>query len=351
MDEKCESMGYQPSVVIVVRPTRLQGLRNRWGTVGQAKFLLATAKAVETETQTLVADVNPSKGSSLNQPTEPSPVSLQTDFEDYESEDRIYQKSIARIESEVQELCAVKVMDRSYVPNFDFGMTTAVIVVGQDGLVANVAKYVGDVPIIAVNPDPTRIDGVLLPFTANNAAIAVRSVLSDRIQVRPVSLAEASLNDGQKILAFNDLYIGSASHVSARYEIEFCNRREPQSSSGIIVSTGAGSTGWISSVFNMTAALSQQTQQQFHKPHPLQWESRELQWVVREPFISKTSRAGLVYGKVQEGNELRLESLMPQNGVIFSDGIESDFLPFNSGTIVKIHVSKQVARLVINHQR
>jgi len=40
--------------------------------------------------------------------------------------------------------------------------------------------------------------------------------------------------------------------------------------------------------------------------------------------------------------------LMPSNGVIFSDGIESDFLKFNSGTIAKIGLANETATLVVN---
>ena len=82
-------------------------------------------------------------------------------------------------------------------------------------------------------------------------------------------------------------------------------------------------------------------------PRPqLTWEDRHLVWVVREPFVSKRSQANLVAGWLAEGEELIVESLMPENGVIFSDGIESDFLPFTSGTIARLRVSPQTANLV-----
>jgi hypothetical protein len=37
---------------------------------------------------------------------------------------------------------------------------------------------------------------------------------------------------------------------------------------------------------------------------------------------------------------------MPTNGVIFSDGIENDFLSFNSGSIATIGIAKETARMV-----
>jgi hypothetical protein len=79
----------------------------------------------------------------------------------------------------------------------------------------------------------------------------------------------------------------------------------------------------------------------------LAWEDRKLLWVVREPFVSKRSQASLVAGWLNAGDELIVESLMPEGGVIFSDGIESDFLPFTSGTIARLRVSPQRANLVV----
>jgi hypothetical protein len=222
-----------------------------------------------------------------------------------------------------------------------------VVVVGQDGLVANTAKYVGDIPIVAVNPDPQRIDGVLLPFQVANVGQAVRRVLDGKFKKRPVTLAEVGLNDGQKLLAFNDFFIGAGSHISARYQLEYSGRSEPQSSSGILVSTGAGSTGWLSSVFNMAGGLAQFLGAKVQQRPSLAWEERKLVWAVREPFVSKRSRASLVAGWLEEKQELIVESLMPEQGVIFSDGIEADFLPFNSGTIARVKVSQQRANLVV----
>jgi hypothetical protein len=37
---------------------------------------------------------------------------------------------------------------------------------------------------------------------------------------------------------------------------------------------------------------------------------------------------------------------MPQDGVIFSDGVETDYLAFDSGAIASISVADEKARLV-----
>ena len=221
------------------------------------------------------------------------------------------------------------------------------VVVGRDGLVANVAKYVGELPIVAINPDPQRIDGVLLPFHVRQARQAVQRTAEKRAKIREVTLAQATLNDGQRMIAFNDFFVGCRSHVSARYVLRVGNQSEPQSSSGLIVSTGAGSTGWFSSVFNMAQGFTRWVGGGLQHGVKLAWEDRRLIWVVREPFRSKQSGADLVAGWLDQGSELVIESLMPSNGVIFSDGVESDFLEFTSGTIARVGVAPQRARLVV----
>jgi hypothetical protein len=52
---------------------------------------------------------------------------------------------------------------------------------------------------------------------------------------------------------------------------------------------------------------------------------------MREPFPSRTSRTERVLGHVNEGQPLRVRSRMPENGVIFSDGTEADYLRFTAG--------------------
>ncbi|MBC7377133.1 MAG: sugar kinase, partial [Burkholderiaceae bacterium] len=61
---------------------------------------------------------------------------------------------------------------------------------------------------------------------------------------------------------------------------------------------------------------------------------------------SRTSQAGLVHGHFGAGEPLRIRSRMPDNGVIFSDGIEADFLRFTAGMEVRISIAQQQGRLV-----
>lgn len=304
--------------IIVKNKTRLETLIERFNTKAQAKFYIE---------------------------------SLGSSFEDYEIEHDQFHQVLSRVQRELSPVIKNKLIDRSFLSSFLFSQNQLVIVIGQDGLVANTAKYVNHIPIIAINPDPQRYDGILLSFNVHSYLNVIEKVLNNTYQTKIAHFAEAKLNNGQRLLAFNDLFIGVSSHTSARYKITFSNQSEIQSSSGIIVSTQAGSTGWLSSAFNMAEQLCNFTHSppKIKRPNKsIQFQPNQLMFIVREPFQSRTSQVNLIVGILDHSNRLVIESLMPTNGVIFSDGIENDFLKFNAGLIATIGVAKETVQLVIN---
>ncbi len=340
-------MGFNPIIAVVTRDTRFAQLEARWATAKQAKFRLQQAVGHEVE---LRRKRKIKAGGKVNFQEEAKlaiAAEALSDDDEYAEEDRVYQHSVESLLCAIDMGFPIRTVDRSFLPNFDFRRCLAVVVIGQDGLVANTAKYVGDLPIIGINPDPTRNDGVLLPFQVGDARSAVRRAVDDKAPLREVTLAEVNTNDGQRMLAFNDFFVGSNSHVSARYTVEVESHSESQSSSGVLIATGAGSTGWLSSLFNMSEGISRF----FGGPQvprlQLKWDDRQLVWAVREPFRSKHSGIELVVGVLEEADELVIGSQMPESGVIFSDGVEADYLEFNSGTIARFSVSQQRARLVV----
>ena len=301
-------------VVVVVRKTRLAELIERFSTRAQARFYIEHAGG---------------------------------DFGEYEREDAVYRAAVERVRRAVEVGLKVHVLDRGLVPTYTFLPADAIVTLGQDGLVANTAKYAAGQPIIGVNPDPARFDGVLLPFLPDQAHAALARLLEGRHRSRAVTLAEARLGDGQRLLAFNELFIGARSHVSARYRLRWKSHDEPQSSSGVLVSTGAGSTGWLSSVYQMVSGVAAFTGSAPVRPLRLEWEDRRLVFVIREPFVSRHSQAKVVTDVIGPEERLVVESTMPAGGVIFSDGIEADYLAFDSGATASIGVATETATLVV----
>jgi len=270
------------------------------------------------------------------------------DFDSYELEHHTFYESLSKTQEAISKYLKFKIINRSFLPTYLFTNKDLIVVIGQDGLVANTAKYVTGLPIIGINPDIERYDGTLLKHSPKDINKLLKNVINHNYDTTEVTMAKAQLSDGQTLYAFNDFYIGAATHVSSRYTITFNGQQERQSSSGIIVSTGAGSTGWLSSIFNMTNTINNM----HHKNSSdcgaiLNWDANKLVFVVREPFLSKQSQIGIGYGVITKRKTLTIESHMASKGVIFSDGIETDFINFNSGNIVEIGIAKEKASLVI----
>lgn len=303
-------------LVLVTRKTRLDELVARFNTLAQAQFYVEHMGA---------------------------------DFSDYVRENVLYQRALTQARDILAELGLVQVLDRAFLPNFIFGPEDVVVVVGQDGLVANTLKYLDSQPLIGVNPDPRRWDGVLLPFVADDLRRVVPEVFKKHRPVKEVTLAQAVLNDGQKLLAVNDFFIGQKTHVSARYRLALDGESERQSSSGVIVSTGLGSTGWLKSILAGASRLTQVSGGQLgnNPAGSMPWHADHLVFSVREPFPSKNSEADLVFGQITAQTPLRILSEMAENGVIFSDGLESDYLAFNAGIEAVIAPAAQKGKLVV----
>jgi hypothetical protein len=251
----------------------------------------------------------------------------------------------------------LQTVDRSFLPNFVFAPEDTVVTLGQDGLVANTLKYLDGQPVVGVNPDPERWDGRLLPFRVSDLSKLMPEVVLRKRSTHSVTMAKAALNNGQTLLAVNDLFIGPKTHTSARYFIRSGKTGEAQSSSGVIISTGMGATGWLKSLLTGAGAIAYATGDQGKREQTLpdcyqravtgfKWESEFLYFTVREPFPTRTTNFSLVFGRVTNQNPLILESQMAENGVIFSDGLEKDFLEFNSGAKVVIGIAEKKGVLV-----
>lgn len=326
-------------IILVTRPTRVAELQHRFSTLSHAKFYISH---------------------------------LGQDFSDYEAEDELYASAVRTARQKLDAMGQVQVIDRSFLPNFVFGPEDTIVVLGQDGLVANTVKYLNGQPVLGVNPDPSRWDGKLLPFQLGDLSRVMPEVLQRRRPTKAVTMAQAKLNTAQTIYAVNDIFIGPRTHSSARYTIRVDGHSEDQSSSGVIVSTGLGSTGWFRSILTGAAGIIQgvgtqsarkdqkkpsgnppglpensRTQPSFSDRSEFPWDANYLCFTVREPFPSKTTEATIVFGRITADTPLILVSQMPENGVIFTDGIEQDFLEFRSGTRATISIADKKGCLVV----
>ncbi len=299
----------KPRVVIVTRKSPLDHLIARHGTLDQAAFYLKT------------------RGRSIDRQR-----TMHARFEAGLAE------VIAAIPSDQRRVR----VDRADLDRFLFVPDDVVVVVGQDGLVPNVAKYLTGQIAIGVNPDPESWDGVLCRHVPSAMAEIIAWINGGRDEGRGFGLerrvmAVAERDDGQRLLALNELFIGHRTHQSARYRLKVPAGAERHSSSGIICATGTGSTGWARSIATqrgLTEIL----------PEP---EEDALAWFVREPFPSVATGIELNAGRIGGGQALEVVSEMWEGGVIFADGIESDWIEFVDGQSVTVGMAEQTLDLVV----
>ncbi len=295
-----------PRVVIVSRPTPYQLLLDRHGTRSQARFYLAAREQ---------------------------------EIDDFEAEHESFLDALTQVDQAIPPDQRRTRIERGHLDRFLFAPDDVVVIVGQDGLVPNTAKYLAGQLTIGINPDPGRYDGVLCPHPPAAADELLDWVgrRDGRFRVQSRTMVSARREDGQQLLALNEVFVGHQTHQSARYRIAVAGREERQSSSGVICTTGTGATGWARSI-------ARQRQLSGGLPRPQQ---PRLAWFVREPFPSVVTGTELDFGVLDRGTKLWLYSEMSAGGVVFADGIESDRLEFLTSHRLEIGLAAEALKLVM----
>jgi hypothetical protein len=292
-----------PRIVVVARSTEYGALLARHGTREQARFFLET------------------RGRSIDE---------------VEARDAAQRSAMATIASAIPGDWRRARVERADLDRFLFEPGDVVVTVGPSGLVANVAKYLDGQPVIGINPEPSRDGAVLARHLPGQAGELIRAAAAGRAIAEERTMVEAALDDGQRILALNEVFVGHHSHQSARYLIRCPGGSERQSSSGIVVTTGTGATGWGRSI-----GLERHTSLQLPAPA-----EPGLAFFVREAWPSPTFGVSMTEGLLDEQQRLEIVSELDEGGVVFGDGIESDRVDFGWGVQATIGVARERLRLV-----
>ncbi len=297
------SAAQPPRVVVVTRPTDWQALVERHGTPQQARFFLEGRgqRAAEVE----------------------------------ERHQR-FLEALQRVLQAVPLQWRRSQVTRADLAAFVFEPADLVLALGQDGLVANVARYLDGQLVLGVNPDPESVDGILVRHSPAAVPDLLRAAAAGRCRTEARTMAEARLDDGQRLLALNEVFVGNRTHQSARYQIRLGDQEERQSSSGLILATGTGATGWARSI---------DLQRRAHVGLPQPTDCK-LAFFVREAFPSRTTGTRLDGGELAAGESLEVVSEMNEDGVIFGDGIELDRLDFAWGRTAVLGVAGERLQLV-----
>jgi hypothetical protein len=293
-----------PRLVLATRPTAFERVVARHGTVGQARFFLQQ------------------RDQSLDE--------LQRRHEEQEA-------AVAAIDNAAPRDWRRARVTRAEFDRFLFQDDDVVVAVGQDGLVANLAKYLHGQPVVGANPSPDWFDGVLVPHAIAAVPDLVRTAAAGRARCQERTMLAADVDDGQRLLALNEVFVGHASHQSARYRVTAGERSERQSSSGLVVASGTGATGWARSIHGMRKS-------QLTLPAP---DERRLVWFVREAFPSRVTGIAVQEGTLVAEAQLALTSEMDDSGVLFGDGIEADRVDLPWGARVRIGCADRSLCLVM----
>jgi hypothetical protein len=292
-----------PRVVVIARPTEYAALLARHGTRDQARFFLDT------------------RGRSIAE---------------VDGRDDAQRRALATIAAGIPPDWRRTRIGRSDLDRFLFEPDDVIVTVGSSGLVANVAKYLAGQPVIGVNPDRTVHAGIVAGHDPASVADLLRATVAGRVRLDERTMVEARLDDGQRILALNEVFLGHASHQSARYLLRCPGGSERQSSSGIVVTTGTGATGWGRSI-----GLERHTGLTLPAP-----DEDRLVFFVREAWPSPTYGTSLTEGVIERDEALVVVSELDEGGVVFGDGIESDRVDFGWGIQATIGIATERLRLV-----
>lgn len=290
-----------PRAVFVHRETDYEQLLARHATPGQARFFLET------------------RGQRM---------------EDVERQHQRFHATLREARAALPENWRQAAVRRADLDRFLFGPEDVVVVVGQDGLVANVAKYLDGQPVIGINPAPDLYDGVLVRVPLARLTPLLVASAAQAADVERRTMVEAVLDTGERLLSLNEIFVGHRSHQSARYTLEISDASEYQSSSGMIVASGTGATGWARSIMEATG-----------EHVSLGAEEQAVAFFVREPFPSISTGTNLRFGKLARAG-LSVTSRMNEGGVVFADGIEQDFLGFDWGRRMQLGPSERRLNLV-----
>ncbi|MFD8412136.1 hypothetical protein ACSHWO_34240 [Streptomyces sp. HUAS TT3] len=298
-------MSLAPRAVLVHRRTEYEELLARHGTHGQAAFFLS------------------SRGRSID--------------ELVRRHDRV-QQALREVAAAVPLTWRSSRVERADLDRFLFAPQDVVVVVGQDGLVANTAKYLCGQPVVGIDTDPGRNAGILVRHRCADTAALLRAAVAPGGRADELTMVEAVADDTQRILALNEIYLGPPGHQTARYRLGPDTENGPgeaQASSGVLVGTGTGATGWLRSLWlerGSTAAL----------PAPC---DPRLLWFVREAWPSPATGTRRVAGELGRAQKLRL-TVESDRIVVFGDGMEADALELTWGQSVRVGIAGTSLRLV-----
>ena len=207
-----------------------------------------------------------------------------------------------------------------------------IIAVGGDGTFLRASHFIFDkTPICGVNSDPKYKEGFFMSATKKDFGKKIKKILKNNYKIKKLHRLEAYIGN-KKIseLALNEFYIASKKqHHTARYILTLRRKKERQKSSGVLVSTAAGSNAWIKSAGGKIFPLN----------------SDKFEYLVREPYCGKVSAKCNLINSILNKNE-KIEVIFEVgNGVLIVDSLSKEY-SFKAGQKIMVKMSKNPLYIV-----
>ena len=235
----------------------------------------------------------------------------------------VHYHTLDRIEN-ILDQHGIKFEHRYRGKSFNENNYDLIISVGGDGTFLDAARNIKTKPILGINSDISHSVGRFCSAHKSNFEEVFENILKDKFKIMRINRMEIKVNNeflNRTIL--NDILICHACPAAmSHYIVSMNGKEERQRSSGMWISTAAGSTGGIRSAGGEALSL----------------ESGRFQYMPRELYDGHGIRYRLKGGKITQIKTFEIRSQM-QEGMIYTDGAHYH-APFKYGDRLNISISK-----------
>tara|TARA_Y100000310_G_scaffold341787_1_gene442115 strand:- start:15166 stop:15966 length:801 start_codon:yes stop_codon:yes gene_type:complete len=225
-----------------------------------------------------------------------------------------------------------KIANREKLSKKLFQNKDLIIAVGGDGTFLRTSHFVFDrTPVFGVNSDPKLKEGFFMTSDKKDFERKFRRILKGKYSIRKLHRLEAYIEKKKvKELALNEFYISSEKEYhTARYYLTLKGKKERQKSSGVIISTAAGSYAWMKSAGGKALPLS----------------SDKFQYMVREPYCGKVSAKCILVNNILNRNEKIEVEFEVGGGIVIADSLSAEHV-FKAGQKVIVKMSKKPLNVI-----
>ncbi|MEM4330592.1 MAG: NAD(+)/NADH kinase [Candidatus Pacearchaeota archaeon] len=234
------------------------------------------------------------------------------------------------IPSLLKEYKNKKIVLKEKIKKEDVKKADLIITIGGDGTFLSASHFSDNTPILGINRNPSESECFLCNKKLENFERVFKKILNKEYKIKDYTRVDVRIKKEKKEFvlekALNETFFGNINpHHTSKYEILYRNKKDIQKSSGVIITTGAGSTAWYKSLGEKSFS-------------PLK---KELRFVVRELYKGRLQKPNIKKGKIKEKEKLILVSKM-NHGIISIDSIRTYKVGYNDKVILKVGIPLKV---------